>query len=66
VTLSFDDDTAEFRRADWQRPWSKEVVRPGDTLQAVVPINTTLTISYRRDGLFGRLERRTIVIDGFI
>lgn len=66
VELHLDDETAEFGRKDWQRPWSAVIVPPGDTLQARVGCNTTLLVSYRRSGRTGFFERREIAVHGYI
>lgn len=66
VILTLDDETAEIARADWQRPWNKVVVEPGDTLQAVAEVNTSLFIEYRRAGWFGVFERRRLAIHGAV
>jgi len=66
VWLRLDDFTAEFGRADWQRPWNEVRVEPGDTLTAHVDTNTSLRLLYRRAGWAGILERRSIEIHGGI
>jgi hypothetical protein len=63
VTLSFDDETLYY----WQEAaddWNGLVVPPGDTLTAYVNLNRTLTIHYRRNGMFGVFERRSVSLDG--
>jgi hypothetical protein len=64
VSLAFDDEVLEITRFDSGKRWRELVVPPGDTMRAHVVNNRTLTIRYRRDGFFGRLERRVITVDG--
>ena len=64
VDMSLDDETDEIGRNDWQRPWNKIVLKPGDTMTAEVGNNTSLVIKYRRHGWAGVLERRTLQIHG--
>lgn len=40
------------------------LIPPGDTMEARVPNNTNLVIRYRRPGITGVLERRSITIQG--
>ena len=65
VEMSFDDEVLEITRVDRDKPaWSGQRVPPGDTLQVSVPLNTRLTIRYRRAGPLGLFERRMLTIDG--
>jgi hypothetical protein len=64
VSLAYDDEVLEISREEWQRPWRGQCLRPGDALVAVVKNNCTLKVQYRRAGLFGVFERRTVTIDG--
>ncbi len=65
VGLSLDDDSSDIRRFDNETPWNEVVVQPGDTLQACISNNTSLTINYRRAGWMGLLERRSLTIHGY-
>jgi hypothetical protein len=65
VSLTFDDDSSEISRVDASKPWRGLEIPPGDTLQAHVLNNRTLTIKYRRSGRTGLLERRSIVVHGY-
>lgn len=62
--LTFVDHMLEVRRHEWELPWAGMKVPPGEELIAHVPPNHTMVIDYRRDGLFGRVERRSITIHG--
>lgn len=64
IRLQFDDEVLELNRDSDDSPWAGQLVPPGDTLTAFVNLNRTLTIRYRRAGLFGLTERRTLSIDG--
>lgn len=66
VTLTFDDEVLEIRRTGTEQLWNQQVIPPGDTLQAVVGINTSLRIEYRRAGRFGHFERRELEIHGYV
>jgi len=74
ISLVYDDEVQEisrqeprpkrFRRKPREPSWRGQRVLPGDTLTAYVDLNRTLTLYYRRAGMFGVLERRRISIDG--
>lgn len=64
VTLQLDYEMAENSLQDAGRGWSGVLVEPGDTMTAHVPTNTDLAIRYRRTGIWGMLERRTLTIRG--
>lgn len=64
VSLSYDDEVQDISRTDRRRPWRGLPVLPGDTLTAVVSVNSTLCIRYRRAGWLGVLERREVQING--
>jgi hypothetical protein len=59
-SLAFVDPVTEIVRADQLRPWSKQVVLPGDSLRALVVPNARMQIEYRRAGPLGIFERRKI------
>jgi hypothetical protein len=64
ATLAFDDPATENLRTAHTPPWRGQVVRPGDTLRAVVHPNARIRIKYRRAGWLGVFERRETRIDG--
>lgn len=64
VALRLDDDISEMTRQERETPWKGLVIPPGDTLESKVLNNTNLVIKYRRPGVTGLLERRTITIQG--
>lgn len=64
--LTFDDETLEVRRQDWEKPWEGLEIPPGETLTAHVPVNHTMSIKYRRAGPVGWVERRELVIHGAV
>lgn len=63
VTLTFDEETLYYKQ-DVAEGWKGLIIPPGDTLTAYVNLNRTLTIHYRRDGVFGVFERRAVSLDG--
>lgn len=65
ATMTFTDEVLEIGRTDRSMEWGRVKVPPGETLIAHVGGNTTVTIRYRRAGLSGRLERRSLTIHGF-
>lgn len=64
ISLSFDDEVLELSRDAEESPWKNQRVPPGDALIAMVNLNRTLVIQYRRDGWSGVFERRAVRIDG--
>lgn len=64
ISLRFDDEPLELGRDADEKPWRGLKVPPGDTLTAYVNLNRTLVLEYRRSGVFGVFERRTLRIDG--
>ena len=65
IRLHFDDEVLEMTRDDGHKDtWRGHVVPPGDTLTAFVNLNRTLSIRYRRGGLLGFAERRTLRSNG--
>lgn len=65
VALSFDDHVLDTRRTERNQSWRGLEVPPGDTLQAMVGINRTLRVRYRRAGPLGPFERREVHIHGY-
>jgi hypothetical protein len=63
-SLGFVDPVTEIVRSSDPPPWRGQVVVPGDALRALVVSNSRMRVKYRRDGLFGVLERREISIEG--
>jgi len=64
IRLTLTDEVSEIRREDRLQPWREVVIPPGDSLIAQVPTNTSLRLLYRRAGVGGVLERRSLQIDG--
>lgn len=65
ASVQLDDEIAEITREEAQGGrWEGVRVEPGDSLIAHVPNNTGLTVHYRRAGVAGVLERRTVRVQG--
>ena len=64
IGLRFDDEVLELTRDANDKSWSQQIVPPGDVLVAYVNLNRSLVIPYRRAGIFGVFERRTVRVEG--
>jgi hypothetical protein len=64
-SLSFDDEVLDTGRTERDLRWRGVTVPPGESLTAHVGVNHTLTVRYRRAGLGGRFERRSILVHGY-
>ncbi|SDR74473.1 hypothetical protein SAMN04488570_0237 [Nocardioides scoriae] len=65
LDLHLDDEMSEMQRVDTASPtWRGVLIRPGDTLTACVPNLVDLRINYRRAGLWGLAERRSVWVRG--
>ena len=62
--VRFIDHALEAKRENHQT-WEGVIVPPGEIIEAHVRTNHDLSISYRRDGLTGVLERRTVKVTGY-
>lgn len=65
---TFVDDTLAVRQdeKDDGGSWKGVVIPPGEELRAHVPVNHTMVIRYRRDGMTGWFERRQLEIHGYV
>ncbi|MFT6292147.1 MAG: hypothetical protein ACJAR2_002761 [Ilumatobacter sp.] len=65
VMLTFDDHGLDTLRYEWDAPWPKQVVPPGETLTLHLLNNTMLDLRYRRAGVLGVCERRSLRTFGY-
>lgn len=63
-SLWIEDEVHNITMYENNTPWSKVRILPGDSLIARVPNNSDLWIRYRREGLWGHIERRSLILRG--
>lgn len=62
--LWIEDEVDNITMSEQNTPWSKVTILPGDALRARVQNFSDLLIRYRRAGLWGHLEHRSLHVRG--